>query len=531
MRHEKNIVAENKTGRLLIACIISILCLLQATLAQSGRRQRKNASTPPPITTDNKTADDAQPKPPAKKSAPIATVIVGGDRLGTSIYIPPVYVDMAVKSCVDRFEKSSGIEAISGGGSMTRSMAKDRAKKESAAHVLWLELRVEDDGSNEVSISYLVLTPQTAKILTSGRVYLGSRSAGGGTVGVGVPSITGRLPLGYQIKEAGASVADRVKNKFPIRPAPAAFITEEASVRQPLFFGLLPFTSEAAPLTPPPSNILFDDFSYSKHKELTNNGWIIRSAAGWPGVPGATWWQEGVSFLKDTERPGNRILRMTSSTDGTGANTRQTQICHQRKYLEGTYAARVRFTDNPLSGPSGDQLVESFYTISPLKAPMDADYSELDFEYLPNGGWGISGPTLYGTTWETFSPEPNWQKDNVFNTASGSQAGWHTLVTQVASGKVKYFIDGKLLAEHGDRFYPESLMSINFNLWFIRDGMTKEQGVRSYHEDIDWVFFAAKTALMPNQVEDAVAALRRKSVKFRDTVRAPVPALVSPCDL
>ncbi len=56
-----------------------------------------------------------------------------------------------------------------------------------------------------------------------------------------------------------------------------------------------------------------------------------------------------MSFLKDPDEPGNRILRMTSSTDGTGANTNQTQICHQRKYLEGTYAARVRFTDLPVS--------------------------------------------------------------------------------------------------------------------------------------------------------------------------------------
>jgi len=94
---------------------------------------------------------------------------------------------------------------------------------------------------------------------------------------------------------------------------------------------------------------------------------------------------------------------MTSSTDGPNAKTTQTQICHQRKYLEGTYAARVRFTDNPVSGPGGDQIVQSFYTISPLKAAMDLDYSELDFEYLPNGGWGIAGPTLYATTWETFS--------------------------------------------------------------------------------------------------------------------------------
>jgi len=289
-------------------------------------------------------------------------------------------------------------------------------------------------------------------------------------------------------------------------------------------------TSEAAAFKKSASQILFDDFSYSERREMARHGWIVRTAAGWPGVPGATWWQEGVTFLKDARSPRNRILRMTSSTDGTGEHTKQTQICHQRKYFEGTYAARVRFNDEPLTGPGGDQLVESFYTISPLKAPMDADYSELDFEYLPNGGWGVAGSTLYETTWETFSPEPNWKKDNIFNMTHGTRAGWHTLVTQVADGKVRYFVDGKQQAEHGERFYPESLMSINFNLWFIKDGAARAQGARSYDEDIDWVFFEAKTALTPEQVEARVAALRRRSVKFRDTVPAPVPALASPCN-
>jgi len=275
---------------------------------------------------------------------------------------------------------------------------------------------------------------------------------------------------------------------------------------------------------------LFDDFNYSNDEQLVKHGWIIRTAVGWPGVPGATWGKQGVSLLGDPDQPGNRLLRMTSSTDGTGANTRQAQICHQRKYLEGTYAARVRFVDTPAEGPVGDQLVESFYTISPLKAPMDADYSELDFEYLPRGGWGSEGPTLFVTSWRTFSPEPNWQKDNVFNNTSGSRAGWHTLVTQVSEGKVKYFIDGKALADHSGKYYPRSLMSINFNLWFIKDGTVKSSAVRQYREDIDWVFHEAGRVLTPEEVETKVTTLRRNSVRFRDTVPAPTPMLTSPCD-
>jgi hypothetical protein len=288
----------------------------------------------------------------------------------------------------------------------------------------------------------------------------------------------------------------------------------------------------AIPARTPPARtqMLFDDFTYSNKLQIKRHGWTLRTKPGWPGIPGAIWSEDGVTIVKDADRPTNRILRMTSSTAGPNSATRQTQICHKRKYFEGTYAARVRFSDAPKTGPGGDQVVESFYTIAPLKAPMDPDYSELDFEYLPNGGWGISTPTLYATTWFTFSPEPNWKKDNVFQTKPGTRAGWHTLVTQVMDGKVRYFVDGKLFVEHGGKYYPRDIMSINFNLWFIRDGMIKSNRIRQYQEDIDWVFFRANTALTPEQVESTVATLRRKRISFRDTVPARVPGLESPCD-
>lgn len=261
---------------------------------------------------------------------------------------------------------------------------------------------------------------------------------------------------------------------------------------------------------------------------MTANGWVIRSGAGWPGVAGATFRPENVSFVDYPDQAGNRLLRMTSSTDGTSENTFQTQVCHQRKYLEGTYAARVRFSDSPVSGIDGDQVVQTFYTITPYERPLEPGYSEMDYEYLPNGGWGSGDLTFYVTTWETVQIEP-WNADNTSTSVQGSLDGWHTLVTQVTDNTVRYFIDGQLIAQHGGKYYPDAPMSINFNLWFIDGGLVQADGIREYQEDIDWVFHEAGVMLMPDEVTAKVDHLRNTSVKFQDTVQSGIQA--SPCDL
>ena len=276
------------------------------------------------------------------------------------------------------------------------------------------------------------------------------------------------------------------------------------------------------------AQLLFDDFSYATLDEMTYHGWVVREGTGWPGVSGATFRVENVSFVDYPDPAENRLLRMASSTDGTREHTFQTQICHQRKYLEGTYAARLRFSDQPVSGIDGDQVVQTFYTITPYERAFDPNYSEMDYEYLPNGGWGGSDLSFYVTTWETVQIEP-WNAENMSRSIQGSLAGWHTLVTQVMSGTVRYFIDGHLIAQHGGEYYPDAPMSINFNLWFIEGGLVGTDGLRQYEEDIDWVFHQAGVMLMPEEVVATVNELRNHSVAFTDTVLSGIQT--SPCNL
>lgn len=283
--------------------------------------------------------------------------------------------------------------------------------------------------------------------------------------------------------------------------------------------------------------VFFDDFSYRDLAAFQGNGWKVRTETGHPGIKGATWSAQGLSFHADIPDTASGAVRMTSVTDGTGEKTRQTQFCHARKYREGTYAARVFFRDQPSFGPDGDEVIQTFYAISPLKAPMDKDYSETDFEYLPNGGWGEnSQPAMWTTTWETFQLEP-WTKVNEFSRKEGSYAGWRTLLLTVADDKVSYYVDGKLFSVHSSAVYPEDFMSINFNLWFMPKGADGSLGpvdsreMRGYQEDIDWVFFQEGVAVSTADVEAQVADLRSKNVAHVDHVKERNPVLPSPCGL
>lgn len=316
-----------------------------------------------------------------------------------------------------------------------------------------------------------------------------------------------------------------------LRLIPLLFVT--------IFFIVTAAACSAGTATPPPgeawptapaylgSGIFFDDFDYSGPDDpaLSGRGWTVRTEPGGPGVPGARWPAEGISFVEDDSLSGNRLAQLSASTAGMPENTTQAELYQERKFYEGTYASRVRFTDAPLSGPGGDQIVETFFTITPLNYPLDPDYGEIDFEYLPNGGWGTSRNTLWMTTWETYQADP-WEAVNTSNRIPLSFDGWHTLVVQVGGAKVRYFVDGVMLAEHGDQFFPETPMSINYNLWFIPGGLVDSPQERRYVQQVDWLYYAGYEALSPAEVDRRVASLRDSQVRHLDQVPGWTPSPV-----
>lgn len=279
-----------------------------------------------------------------------------------------------------------------------------------------------------------------------------------------------------------------------------------------------------------PRSLFFDDFSYVDVAGLAAAGWTVRTQAGHPGVDGARWSEAALRLVDDVRTPGNRVLQLVARTDGTPQGTEQAQLCHARKYLQGTYAARLRFSDQPASGTDGDPVIQTFYAVSPLRHDFDPEFSELDWEYLANGGWGSEATRLYAIAWQTVRIEP-WQAYNQAAQLPGSQAGWHTLVIQVADGQSRWFVDGRPVARHGGRNHPVVPMAISFSLWFSPTGLLPPSAQpRVWVQEVDWVLHAAGEVLAPERVNASVRALRAARQARVDSLPPATPPLPSRCD-
>ncbi|WP_329558015.1 hydrolase [Streptomyces uncialis] len=276
-------------------------------------------------------------------------------------------------------------------------------------------------------------------------------------------------------------------------------------------------TEPGGPVVPPPGPVLFDDFDYTAHSDprLAANGWFLRTYSGGPGVPGATWSPQNISFAA---ADGNSVMKLETSTSGTAASTRQTEIATSAmKFRKGTYAARVKFSDAPAQGPDGDHVVQTFFAINDLKAPMADDYAEYDFEYLPNGGWGETSNIFYTTSWETYDPNTG-QAVNQHTVARSSHGGWRDLVVTIDDNDIRYYVDGTLFSTHGAAYLPERPMVIAFNQWLTDLTGQTSTSPRTYEQQVDYVLHVKDQVLTPAQVAAKVGAYRTAGRTFEDTV-------------
>ncbi len=263
-----------------------------------------------------------------------------------------------------------------------------------------------------------------------------------------------------------------------------------------------------------PAGVLFDDFDYTGADDpaLSAHGWEVRSGEGGPGIKD-TWSAKGVSFPAGEDGRAGQALQLRAVTDGTAQGTRQSEF-HRTgpTVLTGTLVARVYFSDGPASGSDGDHVSQSFFTISPDHA--SSKYSELDYEYMPNGGWGVLGPRLDTTSWR--SSDLSSVGDRVTRSRTQKLGGWHTMVITSVDGVTTYSMDGQRLFSSSGGYFPRERMSINFSAWFI--DLPFKGAPRAWDMRVDWLYYRSGKALSAKDAEKAVAAYAASGSHYVDTL-------------
>ncbi len=314
-----------------------------------------------------------------------------------------------------------------------------------------------------------------------------------------------------------------VDHTFPFGAFPFFILSRRSGILLAVALVLLLCFCNPPNNTPPPSEkppalpngLFFDDFNYSANADpaLNKNGWTVRTGPGGPGPEGCIWDDDLVAFTDDTSTPDNRLLALSAWTEGSPASCHQAELFTPVRFKNGTFAARVLFSDRPDFGPDGDGVVQTFFTIAPWELAETDAYAEFDFEYLPNGGWGRDGAHLWQTSWETVNDKKSDQQQASFAGA------WHLLTIQTDANETRYFINDLLVTRHAPPYLADGWMSINFNHWFIAASL--DQGTRTkrqYTYHVDWVMALSDLYKTPAQVDSLVTELRTQHQYFYNSL-------------
>lgn len=200
--------------------------------AQSGRRAPKsNTPLPPPAETPapgSASTTGTTAKQPPKPSLKLAVFEFDNPLINT-------YLEASIiaRGFLDRLKDAPGVSAT-GGGKITRKEAAARAKNETEAHVVVLQLEESSAIGGRESIGqidpatlvvkYYVYAPTSGTLLYVGRIeqrpYQPTARVGGIRIPVPTPVPRGRRVSDLTLEQAARDTAERVLARFFIRLPP-----------------------------------------------------------------------------------------------------------------------------------------------------------------------------------------------------------------------------------------------------------------------------------------------------------------------
>lgn len=203
-------------------CLAAAFCA--AALAQSGRKAQKPLGLP---TEQARPADPAgKPAEPKKQEALFTFVVMRDDTL--SVGVDTIARDGVGAAFMERLRRVGRDIDVKDGGKGRRGEARDRAKKEEAAYVVFFSMDESSyTGSSQdlrgVVLRTYVYTPKTGDLKYSDtmfqRPYQDSARIGG--VRVPVPSRRmERYPSQRELEQAARDSADRLLTRFNVTPPP-----------------------------------------------------------------------------------------------------------------------------------------------------------------------------------------------------------------------------------------------------------------------------------------------------------------------
>ena len=209
----------------LAAAVALLACSCAAgVLAQSGRKAQKPLGLP----TEKGKPDDPAGKPAEaqKVEALVNFVVVKDDTL--SMGFDSLARDGVSAAFFERLKRAGRDVEVKDGGKGRRQEARERAKKEEVAYVIFFQMDESGMTGTSTDARGLVLrtyvyTPKTGDLKYSDtmfqRPYQDTARIGG--VRVPVPSRRmERYPSQHQLEQAARDAADRLLSRFQITPPP-----------------------------------------------------------------------------------------------------------------------------------------------------------------------------------------------------------------------------------------------------------------------------------------------------------------------